>query len=785
MHLFVKHFQPHSKIYLYFSLILISFSNSLLPNSQTNILTSFNYPYYFSESTDDLFDESKSIIDTNKTDFNNDLTSKQLIDKLGLGWNLGNTLDAHDGITLNYGVDSETCWGASITTEEIIKGIKSSKFKSIRIPITWHNHLIDNNYTIDPEWMERVKTVVDWCINNGLYVIINMQNDNAFHSNITYGDGFYPSKTDIKISILFIYNIWRQITLAFNNGYDEHLIFECFNRPRLSGTEKEYQYIKGDTLIEEAVSCVDEYLRLIVKTIRDSGGNNEKRFIIVTPLLSQVETALTSDFIIPGDKNYNSENNKILIGLNLFVPEFFAYEDDKLYNYYESFNVEFYGIFKSLYEKFISRNYGVIITEFGVVNKNNTEHRKNWGKKLIENARHFQVACFLWDNQDIDNTISAYDTFGYYNREKLTWENNDIINAFIKSSEYKTPINPLTKNNILIEKLISGSYNFKDDIKYFSLNIGVMSSFNSYNKLCLKVSPNSEKGESEFYFMLGDNSVYSCKDGDNISNARCDNNKIVINFDEEEESKEIEIGFNPKNLIIIKEKGINLIGYGFYLNEIYIKNAQLINIEPMIIEKSTENYQKIKLNFSDSAEIFKDNIIFSNLYNNLNVSCEIKDDKNVFICEAIFNFTGEYQILNKGDNVLLTNSVLQVISDENDIKNLIDTKILFDSEKSVINIDRSLLNNLTENSTLVIETHDLFNKQKNKTMSIYNKNGGKIIYFDEKNVNMEISNGKIIIPDSQDIQIVKIVLGKSYEDIQPSGFLLKGIGFSVNAIFIK
>ena len=81
----------------------------------------------------------------------------------------------------------------------MIDALVSKGFKAIRIPVTWHNHLVDKEYTIDPEWMERVKKIVDWCIERKMYVILNTHHDNAEYvknKSISYGDGyFYYKKT--------------------------------------------------------------------------------------------------------------------------------------------------------------------------------------------------------------------------------------------------------------------------------------------------------------------------------------------------------------------------------------------------------------------------------------------------------------------------------------------------------------------------------------------------------------------------------------------------------------
>ena len=97
---------------------------------------------------------------------------------MGFGWNLGNTLDAvnfDDPYSNDLG--SEYRWGQPKTTEEIIQKYKSKGLKSFRIPVTWHNHLIDEKYTIDPKWMARVKEIVDWGLKNDFVVILNTHHD--------------------------------------------------------------------------------------------------------------------------------------------------------------------------------------------------------------------------------------------------------------------------------------------------------------------------------------------------------------------------------------------------------------------------------------------------------------------------------------------------------------------------------------------------------------------------------------------------------------------------------
>ena len=319
----------------------------------------------------------------------------------------------------------------------MIEFIASSGFKSIRIPVTWHNHLIDENYTIDPQWMKRVKTIVDWGIKYGLFVILNTHHDiyTQFEQPLTYGRGYYPLKRDMKESEKFIYNVWKQITEAFNNGYDHHLIFEGLNEPRLLGTEFEWYYKVGDPLCEEAGTVLNEYTKLIVKAIRESGGNNEKRFIMVTPLAAGYQAALESNFVFPTDSKYNPSNRKIILSVHMYSPYNFALNADKTYTKFEeSYKTELKESFKTLYKRFVTINQHVIIGEMGVVNKNNTQDRIEWAEYYVSTARHYHLSTVLWDNGVWDVTASG-EIIGELHRDELKWHIQRLIDTYIKASQ--------------------------------------------------------------------------------------------------------------------------------------------------------------------------------------------------------------------------------------------------------------------------------------------------------------------------------------------------------------
>ena len=387
----------------------------------------------------DSFSKEGLVVDDGKKDFNNEITAAELVDSIGMGWNLGNTLDANEEVKtgFNQGLSSEESWGNPKTTEAMIEFIAKSGFKTLRLPTTWHNHLIDEKYTIDPEWMKRVKTIVDWGIKHGLYVILNVHHDiytNAAEP-LTYGKGYRPFKKDIEESERFIYNIWKQISAAFNNGYDHHLIFEGLNEPRLVGTDYEWSFDSSASVCIEGRDVLNEFMRLIVKVIRESGGNNEKRFIMITPLAAGFQPSLESGLIFPDDSKYNPKNNKLILSVHMYAPYDFALNADKTYTKFEeSYKDDLKNNFEALYKKFISNNQHVIIGEMGVVNKNNTEDRLAWAEYYVTTARHYHLSTVLWDNGRWDVNLDG-EVIGELHRDELKWHNDKLIETYINAAK--------------------------------------------------------------------------------------------------------------------------------------------------------------------------------------------------------------------------------------------------------------------------------------------------------------------------------------------------------------
>ena len=185
------------------------------------------------------FNRDSAVKDNGNKSFK-EVPAIELVRDMKTGWNLGNIFDATGG---GKSLASEMSWGQPKTTKAMIDGLAASGIKTIRIPVSWSHHISDASYSISPAWMNRVKEVVDWAIEDGMYVVLNIHHDNyEKNAKMPKFSGFYPTDENYEESAKFVCNIWAQISLAFNNGSDEHLVFEVLNEPRLCGTSEEWYY---------------------------------------------------------------------------------------------------------------------------------------------------------------------------------------------------------------------------------------------------------------------------------------------------------------------------------------------------------------------------------------------------------------------------------------------------------------------------------------------------------------------------------------------------------------
>ncbi len=221
-------------------------------------------------------------------------TATNAVKNMGIGWNLGNTLEANsqtvtDVNNSNYwgqqGLGSETCWGQLPTRPELLKMMKDAGFGAIRVPVTWYNHM-DKDGTVNAEWMTRVHEVVDYVINQGMYCILNVHHDTGADSqNGSFKSWIKADETNYANNKIRFEKLWQQITVEFKD-YDEKLLFESYNEMldiKNSWCFASYnatgQY--DATIASSAYNAINQYAQSFVNVVRASGGNNGQRNLIV------------------------------------------------------------------------------------------------------------------------------------------------------------------------------------------------------------------------------------------------------------------------------------------------------------------------------------------------------------------------------------------------------------------------------------------------------------------------------------------------------------------------
>ena len=212
--------------------------------------------------------------------------AKDAVKNMGVGWNLGNTLDAHDASkTWTTTEQHETCWGQPVTKPELMKMMKEAGFGAIRVPITWYQEM-DADGKVNDAWMNRVKEVVDYVIDNGMYCIINVHHDTGEdkNGNTTWlkasTKSYNANKTKYE-------GLWRQIANKFKD-YDQHLLFEAYNEM----LDEKNQW-NEPTDATDGYKAINSYAKSFVTTVRNTGGNNKNRNLVVnTYSASSMATAM-------------------------------------------------------------------------------------------------------------------------------------------------------------------------------------------------------------------------------------------------------------------------------------------------------------------------------------------------------------------------------------------------------------------------------------------------------------------------------------------------------------
>ena len=394
-------------------------------------------------------------------------TATQAVKNMGVGWNLGNTLDANNNNGNRQDLTSETCWGQPYTKPELMKMMKEAGFGAIRVPVTWFPHM-DTSNKVDAAWMKRVHEVVDYVLDNGMYCILNVHHDTGdgnFHwlhaSTKTYNNvkGKYEA-------------LWQQIAKEFKD-YGEKLLFEAYNEmldDYNSWCFATFACSGGYNATDaaDAYDAINKYAQSFVNVVRATGGNNAKRNLVVNTY-GACNGAGTWNSHLKDPLKEMKIPTDATAGTGHIAVQVHTYPNVKNIS---SMKTEMNDMFNALNTYFISKGTPVIIGEWGTANNGETDYDVRhdnvieFADYFVKKAKEYNCATFHWmgltdgtnrslpvfNQADLAETIvKAYHGntggFKYPTRDDITseyevtynnqWSELNLIQGTISTSTYK------------------------------------------------------------------------------------------------------------------------------------------------------------------------------------------------------------------------------------------------------------------------------------------------------------------------------------------------------------
>lgn len=368
-----------------------------------------------------------------------DLDQTEITKAMGMGWDLGNQLEAS-----NAGIPSETAWGNPVITEDLIKLVKSQGFNTVRIPVSYLLKIGDApDYTIDSAWLDRVQEVVDYVVNNDLFAVMNIHGDGYYTVDKSWLLCVDDNQDEIKAKYE---KVWQQIAERFKD-YDEHLIFESMNE------EFDNTYGKPNSTGYENINA---YNKIFVDTVRKTGSNNEKRWLLMPGWNTNIEyTAGDYGFEIPDDTLCTADGKRLMISVHYYDPYNFSLDESitsakTQWGKYATENFDNWGQedycdsqMKLLNDKFVSQGYPVIIGEMGIIDKthiseDSNEFRRYWLEYVVKTAKANGCIPIYWDNG-----WNGKNGFGLFNRTTLAVTQQSLIDGMIRAinseEDYEIP----------------------------------------------------------------------------------------------------------------------------------------------------------------------------------------------------------------------------------------------------------------------------------------------------------------------------------------------------------
>ncbi|MDD3490417.1 MAG: cellulase family glycosylhydrolase [Paludibacter sp.] len=351
-------------------------------------------------------------------------TATQIAREMYMGWNLGNTLEVPG---------NETGWGNPKATQLLIDSVKAAGFNTVRLPCAWDSYL-ENRTTakINASWLARVKEVVDYCVKNNMYVILNIHWDGGWlENNVTIAK---QAENNAKQKA-----IWQQIAMQFRD-YDDHLLFAGTNEPNVEN--------------ETQMTVLYSYLETFIDAVRQTGGRNAYRTLVV----QGPGTDMTKTNQLMNRMPNDEVPNRLMAEVHYYTPWNFCGMDKdeswgKMFYYWGGGNhsstdatrnatwgeeAELKRLFGLMKIRFTDKGIPIILGEFGALRRNQltgdnlTRHlasRAYFYECVAREGRNSGMIPCLWDTG-----IHANNNMGIFVRSSGAIGDRQAYNALMKGA---------------------------------------------------------------------------------------------------------------------------------------------------------------------------------------------------------------------------------------------------------------------------------------------------------------------------------------------------------------
>ncbi len=354
------------------------------------------------------------------------LTAVEATRLMGNGINLGNTMEACDSTRGRYSDNPsvyETAWGQPITTQEMLTAMKAAGFDTVRIPVAWmtnatHMPFEMKDYTLDSSYLARVKEIVDYARNAGMYVIINDHWDGGW-----WGMFGSESPETAAFAMEAYQGMWRQIAEYFRD-YSDYVIFESANEELGARFDENSPCYARDSVVSylpeaERYALTNKVNQAFVDTVRATGGNNAQRFLLIAGFGTNIKSTFDSRFVMPKDQ----AEKKLMVSVHYYDPWSYCGASSAAGATLWGKASDYDTMYKTLSQmsKFVSMGYGVVIGEYGALPGSDGVMKTN----AVSYHKAFLDCC-----DALDFTSCLWDCSGFFVRKELKIVDQDMASLY-------------------------------------------------------------------------------------------------------------------------------------------------------------------------------------------------------------------------------------------------------------------------------------------------------------------------------------------------------------------